>query len=279
MTADLERTVAAALEEDLGPERRDLTTELVVPAQARAEARITARAEGVVAGMPALVEVYRQLDPDVLVEGLAEDGASCRPGQTLALLQGRLRSLLAGERVALNFLQQLSGVATMTRRFCEAAAPAQLLDTRKTVPGLRALQRAAVRAGGGRNHRPGLAGAILIKDNHLAAAGGVAEAVRRARAAGLPVEVEVETMEQLAEALAAGADIVLLDNMTPDQVADAARLARGRAVLEVSGGVTLTTAGRYAAAGADRISVGALTHSAPALDISMEVVRTWQEPD
>jgi nicotinate-nucleotide pyrophosphorylase (carboxylating) len=177
--------------------------------------------------------------------------------------------------VALNFLQQLSGVATLTRAFVEAAgAGVAVLDTRKTAPGLRPLQRYAVRAGGGTNHRFNLADSVLVKDNHVAAAGGVAPAIRRARRTGLPIEVEVESLADLVTAMDEGAEAVLLDNMSPTQVGEAVRLAAGRAVLEVSGGVTLATIAAYAATGVDRISVGALTHSAPALDISMEVTRT-----
>jgi nicotinate-nucleotide pyrophosphorylase (carboxylating) len=194
----------------------------------------------------------------------------------MARVRGPLSALLRAERTALNFLQQLSGVATLTRRYVDAAGPAAVLDTRKTAPGLRPLQRLAVRAGGGVNHRPDLAGAVLIKDNHVAAAGGTAAAIRLARRSGLPVEVEVESLAELDVALAERAECVLLDNMSPAEVAEAVRRTAGRAVLEVSGGVTLATIAAFAATGVARISVGALTHSAPALDISMEVTRTWR---
>ncbi|MBO0687422.1 MAG: carboxylating nicotinate-nucleotide diphosphorylase [Candidatus Dormibacteraeota bacterium] len=267
--------VAEALEEDGAGS--DVTTRTVVPAELQAEAEVVTRAPGVVAGLAVAGEVFRQVDDQIVFAEVAGDGSTVQAGQPLATIRGRLGSLLRAERVALNFLQQLSGVATLTHRFVEAAGPGvAVLDTRKTVPGLRPLQRYAVAAGGGVNHRYNLAGSLLVKDNHVAAAGGVAAAVRRARLAGLGVEVEVETMAELGEALEEGAEAVLLDNMTPAQVAEAVRLTGGRAVLEVSGGVTLATIGAYAATGVDRISVGALTHSAPALDVSMEVTRTWR---
>jgi nicotinate-nucleotide pyrophosphorylase len=273
--AYLAAKVAEALEEDGAA--ADVTTEAVVPSDLVAEAELVAGAEGVVAGLPVAEEVFRQVDRRVTVAALAREGSAVRAADVMARVEGPLGSLLRAERVALNFVQQLSGVATLTRRFVEEAGPGvTILDTRKTLPGLRPLQRYAVAAGGGANHRYNLAGSVLVKDNHVAAAGGVAEAVRRARRAGLPVEVEVESMAGLEAALAEGAEVVLLDNLAPPEVAEALRVARGRAVLEVSGGVTLATVAAYAATGVDRISVGALTHSAPALDVSMEVRRTWR---
>jgi nicotinate-nucleotide pyrophosphorylase (carboxylating) len=273
----LRAKVAEALAEDLGPERLDLTSDAVVPHGLLAEAEIEARATGVVAGLIAAEEAFRQVDAAIAFETAAGDGARVSPGMVVARVEGSLSSLLRAERVALNFLQQLSGVATLTRRYVEAAGPSvAVLDTRKTVPGLRPLQRYAVLAGGGVSHRFNLADAVLVKDNHVAAAGGTAAAIRSARQAGRPVEVEVETLAELEIALAENAEAVLLDNMTPDEVASAVSLTAGRAVLEVSGGVTLGTIAAYAATGVDRISVGALTHSAPALDISMEVTRTWR---
>ncbi|HEY7200677.1 MAG TPA: carboxylating nicotinate-nucleotide diphosphorylase [Candidatus Dormibacteraeota bacterium] len=263
-----------ALDEDAAD--RDVTTAAVVPDDLWAEAELLAGAGGVVAGMAAAEETFVQVDGDVEFETLAADGDRVAPGDVLARVRGRLAALLRAERTALNFLQQLSGVATLTRRYVEAAGRSAVLDTRKTVPGLRPLQRMAVSAGGGVNHRSDLAEAVLVKDNHVAAAGGTAAAVRLARRSGLPVEVEVESLDELDAALGEGAETVLLDNMSPAQVAEAVRRAAGRAVLEVSGGVTLDTVAAYAAAGVDRISVGALTHSAPALDISMEVRRTWR---
>lgn len=267
-----------ALREDLGEPPRDLTTAAVVPASLCAEAVLIARRDGVLAGLFVAAEVFRRVDATTELTALAAEGSRLAAGQALARVRGRLAALLMAERVALNFVQRLSGVATLTRRYADAVegTAAVVLDTRKTTPGLRPLERYAVLAGGGVNHRYNLAGSVLIKDNHVAAAGGVREAVRRAHAAGLSVEVEVEDLDQLADALAEGAEAVLLDNMTPARVAEAVRVAAGRAPLEVSGGVDLTTVAAYAATGVDRISVGALTHSAPALDISMEVERTWQ---
>jgi nicotinate-nucleotide pyrophosphorylase (carboxylating) len=197
----------------------------------------------------------------------------------VATVTGPLASILTAERTALNFMQRLSGIATMTRAYADALAPypgVTLLDTRKTTPGLRFLERAAVRAGGGHNHRDGLWDAILIKDNHIATAGSVTAAIQRARRSGMPVEVEVENLDELQEALAARAEIVLLDNMSPELMRRAVEMTAGRARLEASGGMTLEGAVAAAKAGVDRISVGALTHSAPALDLSLEVTRTWR---
>jgi nicotinate-nucleotide pyrophosphorylase (carboxylating) len=271
----LEAKVGEALRED-GVEN-DLTTSAVVAPDLRAEAELVAKASGVVAGLAVAEAVFRQVDPALEFRAGASDGSVVQVGDPLASVSGPLTSLLRGERVALNFLQQLSGVATLTRSFVDAAgAGVAVLDTRKTAPGLRPLQRHAVRAGGGVNHRFNLADSVLVKDNHVAAAGGVGPAIRRARRGGLAVEVEVETLADLEIALGEGAEAVLLDNMSPAEVAEAVRLASGRTVLEVSGGVTLASIAAYAATGVDRISVGALTHSAPALDVSMEVTRTWR---
>lgn len=272
-TPDLGAKVCEALHEDLGETGADVTSEAVIPAALQARAVIVARADGVLAGGPAAVEVFRQVDPEVEVRFEVEDGARVARGLRVATVAGRLRSVLRAERTALNFLQQLSGVATLTRRYVDAAPGVTLLNTRKTVPGLRALQRYAVAVGGGTNHRAGLSSAVLIKDNHVAAAGGVAAALARTRDLGLPVELEVDTLEQLDEALAAGPpEVILLDNMPVETAAEAVRRTAGRASLEVSGGVTLATVGAYAATGVDRISVGELTHSAPALDLSLEVL-------
>lgn len=277
--AYLREKVRESLAEDLGPDDLDLTTQAVIEGELEAEAELVAKAPGVLAGVLVAAEVFRQVDASVDFEALAEDGAQLAPGSRIARTRGSLRSLLRAERTALNFLQQLSGVATLTRSYVEAAAPGGrtiLLDTRKTIPGLRPLQRHAVLAGGGSNHRYNLADAILIKDNHVAAAGGVGVAVERARTAGRTVEVEVDDLAQLDEALGARADAILLDNMSPSEVARAVAKVAGRVPLEVSGGVSLATVAAYAATGVDRISVGALTHSAAALDISMEVRRTWK---
>ena len=275
----LKAKVAEALAEDLGPEDLDLTTLAVVDPRLWARAEVRAGKAGVLAGSLPAQEVFRQVDPEISFELERTEGCSLEAGDRVAQVSGRLGRLLGAERTALNFLQQLSGVATLTRRYVEAAATggrAVILDTRKSAPGLRALQRHAVLAGGGRNHRYNLAQAILIKDNHVVAAGGVAAAIARARSSGHPVEVEVDDLGQLEEALEARADAILLDNMAPEQVVRAVALSAGRAVLEVSGGVTLDSVGAYAATGVDRISIGALTHSAPALDLSMEVVETWR---
>jgi nicotinate-nucleotide pyrophosphorylase (carboxylating) len=270
----LEAKVAEALEEDGALD--DLTTGAVVPTDLQAQAELIAKAAGVVAGLAIAEAVFHQVDPSLEFRATVTDGSAVRAGEAVAGVRGSLASLLRAERTALNFLQQLSGVATLTRSFAEAAGPGvAVLDTRKTVPGLRPLQRYAVRAGGGTNHRFNLADSVLVKDNHVAAAGGVAAAVRRARRTGLPIEVEVESLADLTTAIDEGAEAVLLDNMSPTAVAEAVQLAAGRAVLEVSGGVTLASVAAYAATGVDRISVGALTHSAPALDVSMEVTRTW----
>jgi nicotinate-nucleotide pyrophosphorylase (carboxylating) len=271
----LEAKVGEALRED-GVED-DVTTSAVVARDLCAEAELVAKAAGVVAGLAVAEAVFRQVDPALEFRAGAVDGSVVKVGEPLASVRGPLASLLRAERVALNFLQQLSGVATLTRAFVEAAgAGVAVLDTRKTTPGLRPLQRHAVLAGGGVNHRFNLAGSVLVKDNHVAAAGGVRPAIRRARRAGVAVEVEVETLADLEAALDERAEAVLLDNMSPAEVAEAVRLAAGRTVLEVSGGVTLASIAEYAATGVDRISVGALTHSAPALDVSMEVTRTWR---
>ncbi len=275
---DLARRVETALEEDLGD--GDLTSRALVPDEATAEARIVARRPGILAGLPAAEEVFRRVDPVLLFESLASDGERIEAGRKVARIAGRARSLLAGERTALNFLQRLSGVATLTRRFADAVegTGARILDTRKTLPGMRRLDKYAVRAGGGSNHRMGLFDQILIKENHLAAsgleAGGAVERAREKAPSGTFVEVEVETLQQFRRALEAGPDAILLDDMGREEIAEAVRL-RGSArtpALEVSGGVSLETVRGLAELGVDRISVGALTHSAPALDLALEMV-------
>ena len=278
---ELNDLVALALREDLGGEmwNFDVTTDLVVDPELKGEAKIIAKTPGVLSGADAAARVFEAVRPPCEYFALVPDGASLEPGQEASRIVGPLGSILTAERTALNFLQRLSGIATLTRRYSDALAPyknAVLLDTRKTTPGLRFLERAAVRAGGGHNHRAGLWDAILIKDNHIAAAGGVRAAIERARRTGMPVEVEVDTLAQLDEALAAGAEIVLLDNMSVDDTRRAVEINRGRAKLEASGGMTLEGAVAAAKAGVDRISVGALTHSAPALDLSLEVTKTWR---
>src|SRR5260370_34583014 len=244
------------------------------------EARIIAKKGGVLSGADAAARVFEKVDPPCDYVAVEPDGTQLEPGDEVAKVIGPLASILTAERTALNFLQRLSGIATGTRRYADALAgyPAvTLLDTRKTTPGLRFLERAAVRAGGGHNHRDGLWDAILIKDNHVAAAGGVTEAIERARNGRMPVEVDVATTEQLDEALAAGAELILLDNMNSELMRRAVEMTAGRARLEASGGMTLEGAVEAARAGVGRISVGALPHSAPALDLSLEVTKTWRD--
>jgi nicotinate-nucleotide pyrophosphorylase (carboxylating) len=276
---DLHQVVAAALAEDLGEGNLDVTTSSVVDAGLMGEAVVVARRPGVLSGGDAAARVFEMINPPSAYIPLMADGTVLVAGDQVSKITGSLRSILVGERTALNFLQRMSGIATLTRRYADALAPfpkVTLLDTRKTTPGLRFLEREAVRAGGGHNHRSGLYDAILIKDNHMAAAGSVSEAIRRARKASMPIEVEVENLEQLAEALDSRAEIVLLDNMSPDLMRQAVEITAGRAQLEASGGMTLEGAVAAARAGVDRISVGALTHSALALDLSLEVTRTWR---
>jgi nicotinate-nucleotide pyrophosphorylase (carboxylating) len=267
----LEDVVARALAEDLGA--GDVTTRAVVPDGARARAEIVQKQPGVLYGLAAAEEAFRQADGSLEMERLAGEGEWREGGQALRI-QGAAAGILAAERVALNFLQRLSGVATLTARCVRAVegTGVQILDTRKTTPGLRGLEKAAVAAGGGRNHRVGLFDAVLVKENHSALAGGVGEATRRALAAapeGMAVEVECATLAEVDEALAAGATRLLLDNMTTDQLRDAVGRARGRAETEASGNVGLETLRPIAETGVDWISVGALTHSAPALDLSL----------
>lgn len=269
----LERAVRQALQEDLG--MGDLTSQLTVPPELSLVGAFVARESGVVCGLPVVEEALRQVDAQVVLRTLQADGARVHPGQVLAEAQGNARSLLAAERVALNFLQRLSGIATLTARFVEAVegTQARIVDTRKTTPGLRFLEKYAVRCGGGHNHRMGLYDAVMIKDNHIVAAGGISQAVRAARA-GAPhtvtITVECDTLNQVEEALAVGVDCILLDNMTPDSLRHAVTLARGAALLEASGGVRLENVRAIAETGVDLISVGALTHSAPALDIAFD---------
>jgi len=264
-----------ALEEDLG-RAGDLTTDAIVPADAVCTAVVVARREGVVAGGEVAGSVFTMIDPTVTVELLAEDGEGVSAGCPVLRVSGPARAVLTGERTALNLLGRLSGIATLTRRFVEAVrgTGVRIADTRKTMPGLRVLERYAVRCGGGVNHRFGLDDAVLIKDNHLIVAGGIGEAVRRVRERvghTLKVEVEVDDLEQLARALAADVDAVLLDNMDPTTLGRAVEMAGGRVVLEASGGIAMETVRAVAETGVDVISVGALTHSAPSLDLSLEV--------
>ena len=262
--------VRRALAEDLGP--GDATTEATVPEGARARALITQKQPGVIFGLDAAELTFRSLDPDAVVERLVAEGQWRSGGPVLAVV-GSARALLSAERTALNFLQRLSGVATMTARFVRLidGTGARLLDTRKTTPGLRALEKAAVLAGGGVNHRAGLYDYVLIKENHAAMAGGVGAAVRAARAArpDLGLEVEARTLDEVREALAAGAPRILLDNMSASEMRAAVDFVAGRAELEASGNINAETIRAAASTGVDFISVGALTHSAPALDLSL----------
>jgi nicotinate-nucleotide pyrophosphorylase (carboxylating) len=259
-----------ALAEDVG--EGDVTTALLVPEGATGRAVLTQKAPGALAGLRVAEAVFHRVDPSLRWHPHVEEGL-WRDGGLVAEVAGSSRSILTAERVALNFLQRLSGVATLTARYVEAVAGtgARILDTRKTTPGLRVLEKQAVLAGGGHNHRAGLFDAILVKENHSAMAGGVGEATRRALAAAgaLPVEIECSTLDEVGEALAAGAQRILLDNMTNGQLCEAVALVAGRAELEASGGVSLDTVRAIAETGVDFISVGALTHSAPALDVSL----------
>lgn len=264
--------IRRALAEDVG--RGDVTTEATVAATQRARGVFLVKAPCVLAGLEIAFETFRLLDPSIVVRADRHDGERAAAGDRVASVEGPARALLTGERTALNLLQRLSGIATRTRQFVDAAAGRiTILDTRKTTPTLRLLDKYAVRAGGGTNHRTGLYDAFLIKENHIALAGGVARAIARARAAApqWPVEIEAQTLDEVDQAVAAGADIVLLDNMTTAQMREAVRRTNGRAKLEISGGVTLERIPELAATGADFVSVGALTHSAPAIDISFEI--------
>jgi nicotinate-nucleotide pyrophosphorylase (carboxylating) len=283
--AAVDEAVGRALAEDLGPDG-DLTAALV-PETATAHCVLRARQAGVLAGRAPADATFRRLGPALALEWRGEDGDALEPGATLLEVTGPLRPILTAERTALNFLGHLSGVATLTAQFVAAAHESnpsvEVLDTRKTTPGLRLLEKAAVRAGGGTNHRVGLSDAVLVKDNHLAGT-SITEAVARARALwpGRGVEIECDSLEQVAEAARAGADAVLLDNMDPSTVVEAIGVAHldapGPILTEVSGGVTLGTIGAFAAAGPDRISVGALTHSATAVDLGLDLVWTDDAP-
>jgi nicotinate-nucleotide pyrophosphorylase (carboxylating) len=270
----VDEAVARALREDLGL-AGDITTEATVPASARASGIIGARKPGVVAGLQLVETAFRALDPHATIDVLVADGGTVDAEGTIARVAGNARALLTAERVAMNFLGHLSGIATLTRRYVEAvkSTRAHIVDTRKTTPGLRAFEKLAVRAGGGHSHRFGLFDAVLIKDNHIVAAGGIGPALERARArAGhmVKIEVEVTTLPELEEALAHRADAVLLDNMPLDRLKAAVTMVAGRAVTEASGGVNLETVREIALTGVDLISVGALTHSAPNLDVGFD---------
>ena len=264
--------VRRALAEDFG--WGDVTTEATIDRDQKARAVILAKSRCVIAGIDLACEAFRQLDPVVAITVHHRDGTLCEPGTEVAEFVGGAAALLTAERTALNFMQRLSGIATLTRQFVDAAAGRiTVLDTRKTTPGLRALEKYAVRAGGGTNHRSGLDDGILIKDNHIRLAGGVVNAVSRMRKANreMPTEVEAQSLEQVDDALAAGADIILLDNLSTPEIIEAVKRCRGRVKTEISGGVSLARLPELAATGADYVSVGALTHSAPAADLSFEI--------
>ena len=269
----LDALVRAALDEDGA--FNDLTTIATVVSERRARGSLVARQAGVICGVALALDAFRLLDPKVAIRIDVEDGVAVEPGTSVLFLNGSARALLSAERVALNFLQRLSGIATLTAQYVAAVqgTPAKILDTRKTTPGWRKLEKYAVRAGGGVNHRMDLSSAVLVKDNHLRAAGGVRSAVELLRAAGsgLPIEVESETLDDVCEALAAGAEQILLDNMSPALMREAVQLVDGKASLEASGGVSLETVREIAATGVDFVSVGALTHSARSLDVSLEL--------
>jgi len=274
----VEQAVGSALAEDLAS--GDITTDLLVQSDLEGKAAILVKRDGVLVGIDVAKEVFRQVDPSLHFKALVKDGAKVRKGDAVATVEGKVASMLKAERTALNFLQHLSGIATETARYVDAVlgTKAIITDTRKTIPGLRLLEKYAVRAGGGRNHRLNLGDGVLIKDNHLAALRssgvGLGEAVKQARERvprTMKIEVEVESIEQAREALSAGADIIMLDNMNLKDMRRVVELVQGRALLEASGGITLDNVRSVAEAGVDLISVGALTHSAKALDISLEV--------
>ncbi len=273
MDHSLKELIEKALAEDLGS--GDITSEVTIPAESTSEAVMLAKQHLVLAGIEVSREVFHFLDPAIQFTPFAKDGDIIHAGTELARLSGNTRALLAGERVALNLLQHLSGIATLTAKYVEKlkGLKAEMLDTRKTLPGLRQLEKYAVRMGGGKNHRMGLYDMILIKDNHLAAAGSIANAMASARtkAGKLKIEVETKTLDEVREALAAKADIIMLDNMPIDTMREAVKLVKGRALMEASGNVTLETVRQIAQTGVDFVSSGSLTHSAPAADISMKI--------
>ncbi len=273
MDNDVKRLIQQAIQEDLGP--GDVTTDATISADSRSTAVMLAKQDLVLAGLDVSREVFHQMDPGVRFAGFFNDGDTIKDGTEIAKLSGSTHALLKGERVALNFLQHLSGIATLTAKFVEklSGTKAQVLDTRKTIPGLRQLEKYAVRAGGGRNHRMGLYDLILIKDNHIKAAGSITNAVGAARkgAAQLKIEVEAGNLNEVREALAVKADIIMLDNMSLELMRQAVKLIAGKTQVEASGNVTLDTIRAIAETGVDFISSGTLTHSAPAADISMKI--------
>ena len=274
----IDRLIDLALEEDLGA--GDVTTQALIPPDLHGEAHIRAKEKLVVAGLPVAARVFAKLAPEIKFAPQVEEGREVEAGTVLAVLTGPAAPILTGERVALNFIQRLSGIATFTKQMVEAVAfmPVALVDTRKTTPGWRVLEKYAVRLGGGRNHRGGLFDGVLIKNNHLTAVGSITEAVRRARRSAphtLKIEVEVTILAELEEALNIGADVIMLDNMSDADMAKAADLTLGRALLEASGSMTLERLPQVAATRVNFISVGKITHSAPAVDIHLRLIKTW----
>jgi nicotinate-nucleotide pyrophosphorylase (carboxylating) len=271
LRAAIDRVIEDALAEDIGA--GDVTSQAVIPPDLQFHGVMAAREPMVVAGLPLVTEVFRRVVPEAKVALQVADGEKIEAGTVIGLLDGPAIGLLTAERTALNLLQHLSGIATLTRRYADAIAESKavLLDTRKTIPGLRQMAKYAAKLGGAKNHRMGLYDGVLIKDNHIAVCGSVGDAVRRAKAqSDLPIEVECDLIEQVAEAVEAGADIILLDNMTPTKLREAVALIAGRAKTEASGGVTLETIADIAATGVDYVSVGRLTQSAPAVDIGLD---------
>ena len=279
LTASMRQIVESALAEDTGRHgdwiEGDVTSLATIPPTAHLSGRLLVKAPGIIAGLEVVGEVFRQVDAAIRYQPLVADGSAVAVGDVVATISGDGPSILTGERVALNFLQRMSGTATMTHQFVQAVAGTRcrILDTRKTAPGLRELDKLAVQLGGGTNHRLGLYDMVLIKDNHIEAAGGITAAVQRVRqrVRGLAIEVEVETLPQLDEALALNVERIMLDNMPPDVMREAVRRTDGRTELEASGGITLSTVAAAAATGVDYVSVGALTHSVVALDVSLEI--------
>ena len=276
--SQINSAVKRALEEDLG--QGDVTTDTLIQSDLKAEGSILARENGILAGIAVAQAVFQQVDPSLQFDEVIADGADVNRSDVIGRIQGKAAGILKGERVALNFLQHLSGIATIAQRYVQAVSgtKAKILDTRKTIPGLRVLEKYAVRVGGGQNHRQNLGDGVLIKDNHLAALSNagvdLGEVLKRARANvshTLKIEVEVQAVDQALEAVESGADIILLDNMSPDEMSKAVNLVNGKALLEASGGITLETTRAVAETGVDLISVGALTHSVKALDISLEI--------
>ncbi|MFH1248623.1 MAG: carboxylating nicotinate-nucleotide diphosphorylase [archaeon] len=263
--------IKEALREDLSND--DITTNSIVPASMKSKAVIIAKEDGVIAGLDVAKDVFKELDKNIIFKKKLKDGNFAKKGKIIAEIEGNTRAILSGERVALNFLQRMSGIATITRKFVKLSGNVKVLDTRKTTPCLRTFEKYAVKVGGGFNHRFNLNDAVLIKDNHIEIAGSVANAIKTARKTGKKIEVEVKNMNELKEAIENGTDIVLLDNMRAKQIKKCVNFVAGRAKVEVSGGVNLDTIKQIAKTGADYVSIGALTHSAKALDISLEVLK------